>query len=47
MIGSDEDTFNATWIEFVLRPAPWIKFDLATRLKTESQTVEEIRTALF
>lgn len=44
--GSDEDTFNATWIEFVLRPAPWIKFDLATRLKTESQTVEEIRTRL-
>ena len=42
--GSDEDTFNATWVELVLNPAPWLKFDLASRFKTESLTLEELRT---
>lgn len=42
--GRDEDTFNATWVELVLNPAPWLKFDLASRFKTKSLTLEELRT---
>lgn len=42
--GDKEDTFNATWVELVLNPAPWLKFDLASRFKTESLTLEELRT---
>ena len=42
--GDEEDTFNATWAELVLNPAPWLKFDLASRFKTESLTLEELRT---
>jgi LPS-assembly protein len=42
--GREEDTFNATWVELVLNPAPWLKFDLASRFKTESLTLEELRT---
>lgn len=42
--GDEEDTFNATWIELVLNPAPWLKLDLASRFKTESLTLEELRT---
>ncbi|NBB79117.1 MAG: LPS assembly protein LptD [Verrucomicrobia bacterium] len=42
--GGDEDTFNATWVELVLNPAPWLKFDLASRFETESLTLEELRT---
>lgn len=42
--GDKEDTFNATWIELILTPAPWLKFDIASRLKTESLTLEELRS---
>lgn len=42
--GSEEDTLNASWIELVLAPAPWLKFDLASRFRTESMTLEELRT---
>lgn len=42
--GDEEDTFNATWVELALNPAPWLKFDLASRFKTESLTLEELRT---
>ncbi|MGC6424240.1 MAG: LPS assembly protein LptD [Lentimonas sp.] len=42
--GSGQDTFNATWIELIVSPAPWLKFDLASRFKTESLTIEELRT---
>ncbi|MGZ0710046.1 hypothetical protein ACWPKO_17085 [Coraliomargarita sp. W4R53] len=42
--GDEEDTFNATWVELVINPAPWLKFDLASRFKTESLTLEELRT---
>ncbi|MDQ8209353.1 LPS assembly protein LptD [Coraliomargarita sp. SDUM461003] len=42
--GDEEDTFNATWVELVLSPAPWLKFDLASRFKTESMSLEELRT---
>ncbi len=42
--GEKEDTFNATWVELVLNPAPWLKFDLASRFKTDSLTLEELRT---
>jgi LPS-assembly protein len=43
--GDKEDSFNATWAELVLNPAPWLKFDLASRFKTESFTLEELRTS--
>ena len=42
--GDKEDRFNATWTELVLSPAPWLKFDLATRFKTERFILEELRT---
>ena len=42
--GDEEDAFNATWAELVLNPAPWLKFDIASRFKTESLTLEELRT---
>lgn len=42
--GSDEETLNATWVELILEPAPWLKFELASRFKTESMTLEELRT---
>ena len=42
--GDEDDVFNATWVELVLNPAPWLKFDLASRFKTESLTLEELRT---
>ncbi|MEM7792512.1 MAG: LPS assembly protein LptD [Verrucomicrobiota bacterium] len=42
--GEEEDTFNATWVEMVLSPAPWLKFDLVSRFQTEELTLEEIRT---
>lgn len=42
--GNEDDVFNASWVELVLNPAPWLKFDLASRFKTESITLEELRT---
>ncbi|MFP4202940.1 MAG: LPS-assembly protein LptD [Opitutales bacterium] len=39
-----QDTFNATWAELLLNPAPWLKFNLSARFKTESMTLEELRT---
>ena len=39
--GEGEDSFNATWAELVLNPAPWLKFALASRYKTGSITLEE------
>ena len=42
--GDEEDVFNASWAEFILNPAPWLKFNLATRFRTESLTLEELRT---
>ena len=46
-LGSDrpkQDTFNATWVELVLSPAPWLKFDLASRFHTERLALQELRT---
>lgn len=42
--GSSEDALNATWVELILSPAPWLKFDLATRFRTEDLSAEEVRT---
>lgn len=42
--GGEQDTFNATWVELMLDPAPWLKFDLSARLRTETLTLEELRT---
>ncbi|MEM8867064.1 MAG: LPS assembly protein LptD [Verrucomicrobiota bacterium] len=42
--GDDDDTFSATWIEMVLSPAPWLKFDLVSRFRTETLTLEEMHT---
>ena len=42
--GDKQDSFNATWIELVLSPAPWLKFDLASRFQTQSMSLEELRT---
>ncbi|MFO8027258.1 MAG: LPS assembly protein LptD [Opitutales bacterium] len=42
--GSEEDTLNASWLELILEPAPWLKFELASRFRTENMTLEELRT---
>lgn len=42
--GSEEATLNASWVELILDPAPWLKFELASRFRTESMTLEELRT---
>jgi LPS-assembly protein len=42
--GSEEATLNATWLELILEPAPWLKFEFASRFRTESMTLEELRT---
>jgi LPS-assembly protein len=42
--GSEQDRFNATWLELILEPAPWLKFELAARFRTESMSLEDLRT---
>ena len=42
--GSDEEVLNASWLEFILEPAPWLKFEFASRFRTQSLTLEELRT---
>jgi LPS-assembly protein len=42
--GTSPDTLHATWVELLIQPAPWLKFDLAARLATESMSLEELRT---
>jgi len=42
--GEEEETFNASWVELILEPAPWLKFDLAARFRTENLQLEELRT---
>lgn len=42
--GSDEDSLNASWVELILDPAPWLKFELASRFRTETLALEELRT---
>ncbi len=44
--GGREDTLNATWIELLLRPAHWLRFDIAARFKTEDLSLDELRTRL-
>ena len=41
--GEEEETFNATWVELVLHPAPWLKFDLGARVETASLPLDERR----
>jgi len=42
--GGQENTFDTSWIEFVLNPAPWLQFDLASRFETKRMTLEELLT---
>ncbi|MGK0176472.1 MAG: LPS-assembly protein [Lentimonas sp.] len=42
--GDEENAFHATWVELVLTPAPWLKFDVASRFKTEGAKLEELRS---
>ncbi len=42
--GTAPKTLHATWVELALKPAPWLKFDLAARLKTSSLSLEELLT---
>lgn len=44
--GEEQDTFEATWLEVVLTPAPWLKFDLYARMRTEDASLDELRTRL-
>ena len=42
--GDEQEALHATWLELLLCPAPWLKFDLASRFKTDSLQLEELRT---
>jgi LPS-assembly protein len=42
--GDEQDTLNATWVELILSPAPWLKFEIASRFKTDDMTLEELRS---
>ena len=42
--GENEKAFHASWVELILTPAPWLKFDIASRFKTESAKLEELRS---
>lgn len=42
--GEPENTFHATWAELLLTPAPWLRFDVASRFNTEETSLEELRT---
>jgi LPS-assembly protein len=42
--GTRPDTLHATWVELLIQPAPWLKFDLAARLATQDMSLEELRT---
>lgn len=42
--GTRPDTLHATWVELLIQPAPWLKFDLAARLATQGMSLEELRT---
>ena len=42
--GDEEKAFHATWVELFLNPAPWLKFDLASRFKTDTAMLEELRS---
>ena len=42
--GTEPETLHATWVEFALNPAPWLKFDLAARFKTAGFSLEELLT---
>ncbi|CAI8272708.1 MAG: LPS-assembly protein LptD [Opitutia bacterium UBA7350] len=38
------DTLHATWVEMLVHPAPWLKFDLAARISTQQMSLDELRT---
>ena len=38
------DTLHASWVELIVQPAPWLKFDLAARIATEQMSLEELRS---
>ena len=42
--GTQPNTLHATWVELLIQPAPWLKFDLAARLSTQKMSLEELRT---
>jgi hypothetical protein len=37
---------NALWVEFKINPAPWLKFEMASRLKSQSLNLVENYTRL-
>ncbi|MGB0460530.1 MAG: LPS-assembly protein LptD [Opitutales bacterium] len=38
------DTLHASWVELIVQPAPWLKFDLAARIATGQMSLEELRS---
>ena len=38
------ESLHASWIELMLRPAPWLRFDMSARFKTKDLTIEELMT---
>ncbi len=41
--GTKPNTLHSTWVELILEPMPWLKFDLAARFETRSISLEEFR----
>jgi LPS-assembly protein len=44
--GARERTLEATWLEFMLQPAHWLRFNVMSRFQTERMKLEELRTRI-
>lgn len=38
------ESLHASWVELMLRPAPWLRFDMSARFKTKDLTLEQLMT---
>ncbi len=38
------ESLHASWVELMLRPAPWLRFDMSARFKTKDLTIEQLMT---
>jgi len=45
--GDPENALHASWLEFTMSPAPWLKFDVASRFNTADTALEELRSRVL
>jgi LPS-assembly protein len=44
--GARERTLEASWVELMLQPAHWLRFNVMSRFQTERMKLEELRTRI-